>query len=839
MSWETAFAGEREQAARGPVPAAPATLGEIWRSGWNAAGLDTVFGQGDPWAQAQSELRSAVEGAAGMSAAELAKAQGRPLRALDWAGSTWQDQARELGELASGLTPEQQELVKPLLDVPGRARKIAADREREAADIADRTYGLAGHAVGFLAGVTRAAIDPINAGTMFVGGPLAGSVPKMLMREGLLGVGIQAVQEPFVQAGRAELGLEAGIGRSLANVAEAGIGNAGLAGLFRGAGWLMRRAAAPADAPAVRAADAVSEALQESRLVAGEPARPETVAEPPAKLADQVQAAATERGNASVSPQDILDDPRPAGDIRADLTRRGLIPAIPQRRDPRMDEVERLLGEAHNISAGIEGSRGVYPKSEQQIRDLTAQADRLEREVLISALGTGGHSPRNIVTQPAEPAIPAALRDLGPADLDAAARLAERDDLVDALAPDPSGPGKLLHGETVEAVIARMESSSADIMSGLDTKIAELELRLRQVSGDAQAQTAGGESVTPPAPPARRQRPQAEPKPVSLGRFIAMNGGIKIDEGGDVRYLGINQMFVPGVGMVGRRNGLQLDRDLEPLLIAEGYLRPHDPGMPSRDVTKEVHDALIEEFVHKNPLYSMRDQARAADIETSRAKDIDQRWRDEIETEAEGIRQQIRDGGGRVEDYRPEDIADAADLIVRGVEPDWEMAFERVAIMRELGDDAAPSALAAAEDLPDWEIADAIFGRSAQDDSGRAGSGGGQGDRPGAEGGSGAARQGIPQSRGDGAAPGGREGDPPLEAQLARLAAASDDPALFKARLADLARNLEAAGGDIQLELDGGTVSARKLLEEIRDDATAADALKACLGQGGPTGGTP
>ncbi|CAM5767186.1 hypothetical protein [Bosea minatitlanensis] len=732
MSWDSAFAGEREQAARGPVPAAPATLGEIWRSGWDAAGLDTVFGQGDPWNQAQGELRQAVEGAAGMSAAELAKAQGRSLRAVDWAGATWQDQARELGELSAGLTPEQQEKVKPFLDVPARARRISADRERQAADIADRTYGLTGHAVGFLAGVSRAAIDPINLGTMFLGGPLASSVPKMLAREAALGAGIQAVQEPFVQAGRAELGLEAGIGRALGNVLEAGIGNAGLAGLFRGAGWLMSRAARAGDAPAVRAADAVSQALQEPRLDAGMPAA----------------------------------------------------------------------------------------RSE-----LVANANAL-------------HAGEAVTPAAAEPAIPASLRDLGPADLDAAARLAERDELIDHLAPDQSGAGKLVHAETVETMIARMEESRQDIMAGLDSKIAELETRLRQSSGDAQAQTAGGEGVSPPAPPARRRRPPAERKPVSLARFIAENGGLKIDDQGEVRYLGINQMFVPGAGMVGRIDGKLLDRDLEPLLIAEGYLRPQDPNMPSRDVTQEVHDALVAEFTHKRPLYRFQDQARVEQLETGRTLDMDQRWRDEIAAEADGIRQQLTEAGHRVEDWDPQDISDAADRLVRGVDESWETALERVVMARELAHDASPTALAAAEDLPDWEIADAIFGRDAQPDSGRAGSQGRADAGAGGESRSGAAGDQVPGAGQDGPGQGGPAGDQALAGSLARLAQASDDPALFKARLADLQRNLEAAGGDIRLELDTGPVSARKLLEEIRDDATAADALKACLGQGVREGGS-
>lgn len=719
MSWETAFAGEREQAARGPQPANPATMGEIWRAGWDAAGLDTVFGLAEPWQQAQADLRGAIEGAAGRSAAELAQAQGRSLKALDWAGSSPQDQARELAELSAGLSPEQQEKIKPYLDVPARARRIAAERERMAADVADRTYGLAGHAVGFLAGVTRAAVDPINLVTMPIGGPLRGPVLGMLAREAALGAAVQAVQEPFVQSGRAELGLEAGLGRALANTVEAGIGNAGLAGLFRGAGWLLRRAALSSDAPAARAGDAAAMPPQESRLNADAP------------------------------------DARPAGaDIAPDQ-------------------------------------------------------------------------------------LPPALREIGPDDFDAAARLAERDELIDGLAPDRSGLGKLLHEETVEAVLARMESTGADILAGLDMRIAEMETRLRASGqeGGAQAQAAGVDGAIPPAPAARRRRPAAEPKPISLGRFIAMNGGLRIDEQGDVRYLGINRMFVPGYGMVGRINGRLLDRDLEPMLIAEGYLRPQDPDMPSRDVTREVYEALAEEFNGRRPLYSERDRARVADLEAARESEIDRRWRDEIEAEVGNVRTLIDQTQGRIrqDDFAPGEIEAIADRLVRGLDDDWETALEHVVMARELRDDASPTALAAAEDLRDWEIADAIFGRDAQQDRSRAGRAGGEGADAGAQGGPGAPREAVPGAGGARAAQGGREGDAALDplAILDGLAPAGDDASLFKARLADLRRELDAAGGDITLELDGGSVSARRLLAEIADDATAADALKACLGQGG------
>lgn len=48
---------------------------------------------------------------------------------------------------------------------------------------------------------------------------------------------------------------------------------------------------------------------------------------------------------------------------------------------------------------------------------------------------------------------------------------------------------------------------------------------------------------------------------------------------------------------------------------------------------------------------------------------------------------------------------------------------------------------------------------------------------------------------------------------------------------------MAANGGDLTVHLDGGDVSLRARLEEIRADADAAEALKACLGQGGGEGG--
>lgn len=734
MSWEAGFQAARDAAARAPAAANPATLGEIARVQMDAAALETSFGVSGPWMEATDALRGAIESTAGMSLADLASRAGRTLRL----GSLKQ-QTDEMAELAAGLTPEQQDKVKPFLDVPTRARTIAAERERAAADVSERTYGLSGHAIGFLAGMARQAVDPVNLATMFVGGPLRGPVLPMLAREAGLGAAAQAVQEPAIAAGRAELGLETGFAQSAGNILTAGIGNAGFAGLLRAGAWAFGRLAGE-----VRAARAAGDAADPSQ---------------PAQAAAALQ-----------------------------------------------------------------------------------------------------------VAEPIE--IPAA-REISAEDLAAAARLVERDQLVDAIAPVQTAEGRLVHAQTLDAAASHFERGGPDVLARFEERIDAIETqatRERPAGGEeilaqpepvridlpegsgariaddpspaaraaADADASAGGVSSPPAGQARtRRRNQAQARPVSLGRFIAQAGGIRIDEQGDIRHLGINQMFVPGVGMVGRVNGLRLDADLEPMLIEAGYLRRQDPDAPSRDISEEVYAALHDEFVLKRPRYAMPDEVRVADLETARALDQDQRFRDEISAEADNIRARMAeyelDPAGFDDDW----INEAAELVVSGRETDWDGALERVALMRELGDDApVPAVRELAEDLPDfWEDTHAADTGTASQDRGGSRSGGADADRQGGR--EGLPRQGeaLPAAGQAGGAPGGAAGDPTL-ARLDALLSKTDDPARAKARLADIGRALDAAG-DIAVELDGRTVSARALFDEIRADADAADALKACLGQGG------
>lgn len=739
MSWEDGFEAAREAASRAPAAANPATIGEIAGTQWEAAGLSTVFGVGGPWKDARDELARAVEGASGMSLPELAERQGRKLAAIGWAGASLEQEAAELGSLAAGLTAEQQEKVKPHLDVAARARAIAAQRERQAADASERTYGLSGHAVGFLAGMARQAVDPVNLATMFVGGPLRGAVLPMLAREAGLGMAVQALQEPLIQPARAELGLEAGFGEAVTNILTAGIGNAGFAGLLRAGGWALRQARL---SPEARAAELLPDSPQ-----ASEPGRLD--------------------GSA----------PEPAG-----------------------------------------------------------------------------------VVAPMAAAEPSLLGELSPADFAAASRLIEREQLIEAISPDRSPAGRMLHGEAVEAATAHFERVGADTLARFDEKLAELDARLAETSlanaeyrarREAEIAAAGGASAgreagadgaagggsSPAAGPVRARRNRAEPRPVSLGRFIAMNGGLRIDA--DVRHMGVNQMFVPGVGMVGRVNGRLLDRDLEPMLIAAGYLQPHDPNLPSRDVTAEVYDALEQEFKMKRPRYAQADADAVARLDQERAYQADgrlyeERLADEIEAQAETIRAGLRELG--MGEAHPQDIAEAAELVVRGAESDWESALERIAIQRAMSEDGELPALSAiADDIPPgWEIDDAVRRPSASDDRRAAGGEGESRDRPGQGGGAAPEGRNLPDAGQPGAAPGGPSGDQALALpDIAGLLDRSEDAGRARARFADVLRAAEAAGGDLVVELDGGPVSLKAHLAEIKADADAAAALKDCLGQKG------
>jgi len=270
---DAAFTDRNSEILARPAAANPASFGEIFRAEWQAAGLDTMSGVGKPWQEAADELESTFRTLTGESVFDAATRKGVKLP-----GSSFEGRAEAVRQLAGDLDLDQRRVLEPLFDLRGRARSKAAAIEKQAQDVEDRTYGLSGHAVAFLAGVARQSVDPVNLATLPLGAARGASILRMLATEGGIGLATQAAQEPFIQAGRAELGLEAGFGQAVSNSLEAGLGAAGFAGLLRGAGFLARRAFAPdaaiepAAAARVAGTDATGGDLAAAAARAGEPA---------------------------------------------------------------------------------------------------------------------------------------------------------------------------------------------------------------------------------------------------------------------------------------------------------------------------------------------------------------------------------------------------------------------------------------------------------------------------------------------------------------------------------------------------------------------------------------
>jgi hypothetical protein len=222
--------------ARGPAQP-QATLGEAWRTSWEAAGLTTVGGVRAPRAQALDELATAYRTASGGDPYEEARRRGIPLEAADD-----EQRAATIAMLARGLPEGAQQQLAPHLDVNAKAAAIAARTEREAADTAARTWGLSGNAAMVMAGMARTMVDPttlaVTAGVA-AATPETGGLAAFLAREAFINAGATAATQPFVNAERAGLGLEPA--PLLESIAESAVAGAALGGLFRGAGVAARR----------------------------------------------------------------------------------------------------------------------------------------------------------------------------------------------------------------------------------------------------------------------------------------------------------------------------------------------------------------------------------------------------------------------------------------------------------------------------------------------------------------------------------------------------------------------------------------------------------------------
>ncbi|MBS7703172.1 hypothetical protein [Chelatococcus asaccharovorans] len=762
MTWEAAFTAQSSELAAAPAARQPATLGEIWRNEWDAAGLGTSFGVGRPltdaYGQLVDRLTSALDGEPlGVAAAKRGKdLVGGFDRTID-----------VLKDIASGLPDQKFRQVEPFLDVRRKAAQAAAASEAKAADSREWAYGLSGHAVAFAANVARQAVDPVNLATLPLGAARGASILRMLSTEFAVGAATQAVQEPYIQTMRGELGLSSGIEDGLVNVLEAGIGAAALSGLLRGGAAIYRHLRDTGRAAPLEASGLSPDDLDAAAAHAARDELFQSLAVSPDHAGRRVDGDHIDSAAAALESGRVLTD------------------AL---------EVPRVMIEEAPATADVAGAPAAPP------------LDRIAQNR-------------------------AALADLD-----------TRITVLEAEAATPLGAGDASLRFELDSLHA-LRGDRQSILDGLERQGRDVPPVSREPIDSAGGdRAAGAESIVPVTEPdrvasiaARRNDPTRRQtnrprRPLSLTQFIAKNGGLALD--GDARGGDFQKLFIPGGGPLARKSGLSIDGYWREALIEAGYLPADADGGMARDITRELFD-LIEKERAGQKTYAARDRDAVAELDAARLDT----WSQEVEASAQTIRREAEALGlGEIDSGT---LYDAAELLARGDEPDWDHALERAYLTRELDAPTGPDTAAVVykDDLPGWENDHAVQRRTTSEDGGPPDREGRGRDAPGSQAkalrasgdsaGLGETRR--PESGQSQRDPGGQD---PSSLGPTRL---PNDPVILEraARRADAERALEAVGGDYEVLLDDGRrASARDLLDDLNIEDAAADNVLDCILRG-------
>jgi hypothetical protein len=123
------------------------------------------------------------------------------------------------------------------------------------------------------------------------------------------------------------------------------------------------------------------------------------------------------------------------------------------------------------------------------------------------------------------------------------------------------------------------------------------------------------DAPAPMAPPPARGTGMAQEtgQPLSLGQFIARNGGLPLED--NVMATDLHRFTVPGYGRVVRPDGKSIDNFWRERLIEEGYFRPDADGGASRDISSDLLRRLQNEQrgVPTYPAGTARGMAPAGD----------------------------------------------------------------------------------------------------------------------------------------------------------------------------------------------------------------------------------
>lgn len=246
-NWQTEIEGQINALAEQPRARLPATMGEAFLSNFRAGRLDSdPFVQRDMLLEPYQQLHDRFASITGEDPAQRAAREG-----IDFEGLGRDGRAAVIGGFIDRLPDSQQKLLVDYKDIRGRAQQRAAEMEREAQEIGTATYGISGHAAAFVGGAASGIANPANLAMAPLGAtaPVAGAgrmaIARWLGKEFVIGAATQAVQEPTLARQRAELAVQ---GDSASNILEAGLSQAGFAGLLRaGAAGLraLRRKGAP------------------------------------------------------------------------------------------------------------------------------------------------------------------------------------------------------------------------------------------------------------------------------------------------------------------------------------------------------------------------------------------------------------------------------------------------------------------------------------------------------------------------------------------------------------------------------------------------------------------
>ncbi len=748
----------------------PATLGEVWDANWQAAGLDTMFGQYAPRQRASDDLTQAWQRVTGWTPQQSAQAAGRSLETSDY-----DERTAVLNMLAGGLPTEQQKALAPYLDVDKGAAKYAGEIEQRQAAVNDRAYGLSGHAVGFMANMTRQLIDPSSLAGAVVGGPEVGGVGAMIAREFAVNAGFGALQHVETADEKARLNLpETSL---LGDAVSAGLFGTAIGLGMRGAGFALRRAFGDTAAPRVEGvketgdpaaaqaagdldpADFEAAAQHQARNVAIDALAPTPTYEGrmEARAAVDQAAAHIENPEGVPPPGDYsaLDAERPAPAPASGETGAASMDAAPVERDVEQQyaiEHEAWANKRQQLAAESEEVQQLSVAANKATDDKLA-AEKEQQNFVLDAK----RQEREYADDPEYLRLKAKAQELRDANNAAVYRyLDAQKKVMEAAGPRPT--------RRVETVGADDDPFSV-VSNGPRTSVDDA----------APVQP----SFKPPTAGAAPQRPQ------SLLSFLTGLGGVK-NESGE-----LSDLVRRYPGLVNNKRGLTLDQAREAAAEA-GYFGA-DVKTAMADTTP-AH--LTEALRNAHERFSARDFAQLDAYEQHGARKAYQQRIGELAANIDHEAEQLGLGA-----HDPELSWTAAELMhADGVSMDD--ALDRAATMLYERD----------EELRRGREGDNVTeGESGAET--RAGDAG-EGDRPGRQGAVDAAR---PEVREPGEAGGGAGG-------------ATGEDAGLAAQRADVERALAEAGDDVKIQnADGSTISARDALSAVDEFKTAARELAACI----------